>query len=95
LNLNAPEKRGNMTRTQRRHPQKTRENHWDSLESGTFTKSGTNPLPVYGINRAKRREMARVLKTKWATFMVMLMQNPSVVLKAYQAKIDETAASKT
>jgi hypothetical protein len=39
--------------------------------------------------------MARVLKTKWATFMVMLMQNPSVVLKAYQAKIDETAASKT
>lgn len=87
-----------MTRTQRRHPEKTRENHWVSLFSGTFTKSGTNALPVYGINRAKRREMSRVLKTKWVTFMLMLTQNPDVVVKAYQAKVskqNETTTSKT
>lgn len=54
-----------------------------SLVEGTFTKVGTDISPVYGINRAQRRAMARTLKTKWVPFNWMLIKDPETVLKAY------------
>ena len=56
----------------------------NSIAQGTFTKTGDDISPVYGINRAQRRAMARVLKTRWIPFNWMLIKDPATVIGAYK-----------
>jgi hypothetical protein len=56
----------------------------NSLLEGTFTKSGDGLKLVYGINRATRRKMAKVLKTPWLHFNLMLLKEPQIVISAYR-----------
>jgi len=67
--------------------------NWDSTRLGTYTKGVTNTLPVYGINRATRRKMARTLDTEWQTFTYLLLADPDTVVKAYRVKLDMTTTS--
>ena len=55
-----------------------------SATQGTFTKGEGVPTPIYGIRRALRRKMARVLKTKWLNFNLMLLTDPETVTGAYK-----------